>query len=243
MIKSLEELDKIFKRFYGKGDVKLDLDDINTTNDFLRFLKEEDRLRHIIETWNSENETLEDIIDVLRSRGFSWKLRSIRRLLLDEYKDLILPLVKFSEVLESRFSIVKSRIKPIIAGEMFMCIEDVVSPSNITLYQKGKVYISDIDECITGEDNNPANSWQTDQPEFYEHFKCCLETTTPRKLVEIKQGDKFKCIRNYNITLSLIAGNIYVSRHNDSLFNGENVEVNFKENTLLSEFEKYFVKI
>ena len=93
MIKSKEEFDRIANLFGKDGKIW-----VNQEKEFLRYLKEGDRLKKIIEIWNEEEEKISDSVE---ARGFSWKLRSARRLFLKEYPDLSLPEIKFSDTLKN----------------------------------------------------------------------------------------------------------------------------------------------
>lgn len=245
MIKSKEEYGKVVRQF--EKDRKTDKE-----HEFLEYLKE-GRLEKLITIWNSEKDNLIEPLDLAEARGFAWKLRSTRRLVLGEFKDLTedsIPMVESSDILNKRSDHLKELIK-IKRGDIFLCVEDVISEgdNSTILYKKDKVYISDIDGCITSEEGKTDEEWDLPMyySEFLTHFKRCENPgLKPHKLVEIKSGEKFKCIKDYrdeitNKTL-FISGNIYKSKHSGELYDGEKWNIEF-DGMLLSKFQEHFVKI
>ena len=245
MIKSKEEYGKVVRQF--EKDRKTDKE-----HEFLEYLKE-GRLEKLITIWNSEKDSLIEPLDLAEARGFAWKLRSMRRLVLSEFKDLTedsIPTVESSDILNKRADHLKELIK-IKRGDTFKCVEDVISEdgSNTVLYKKDKVYISDIDGCITSEEENTQEEWDSpiDYPDFLTHFKRCENPgLKPHELVKIKSGEKFKCIKDYHDEIDnevmFTSGNIYESRNSGDLYDGEKWNVGF-DGMLLSKFQEHFIKI
>lgn len=237
MIKSKEEYKRIVYQF--EKNKKTDKE-----REFLEYLKD-GKLKKIITIWNSEKDFLE--LSDLAAREFAWKLKSTRRLILSEFKDMTeesIPLVERSDLLNKRADQIRR-------GDTFKCIKDFISEdgSNTILYKKDKIYISDVDGCITSEDENTLEEWDLpiDYPDFITHFKRCENPgLKPHKLVKIKQGDKFKCIKNYQDDPTdesvFISGNIYESKCNGSLYDGKKWDVCL-DSMMLSKFQEYFVKL
>lgn len=236
MIKSVEEFNKVVNLFGSDGKINSD----NLT-ELLRYLKEGDRLTKLIKGWNSEQEKLTETLDILEARGFSLKLRSVRRLYLNEFKDDIIPDIETEIIENKRTELINNSLK-IKRGDTFRCIKDVISEDGSTRYKKGKIYISDIDGRITNEEGDTWESWLTYRPEFPLYFEVCKNPgLEPNELIEIKEGDKFKCIKDYNEGgIEFFKDNIYES---GSKNNDEDCYIDFLDRILLSKFQEYFVKI
>ena len=244
MIKSLEEYEKIVHQFEKERKTEKE-------HEFLEYLKD-GRLEKLITIWNSEKDDLIDPLDIAKAREFAWKLKSTRRLILSEFEDLTedsIQNVESSDILNKRADHLKELIK-IRRGDTFMCIKDVISEdgSNTVLYKKDKVYISDIDGCITSEEENTLEEWDLPMyyPDFLTHFKTCESDLKPRELAKIKSGEKFRCIKDYRDDIDnevmFTSGKIYKSKHSGCLYDGENWDVSF-DCMLLSKFQEHFVKI
>ena len=236
MIKSVEEFNKVVNLFGSDGKINSD----NLT-ELLRYLKEGDRLTKLIKGWNSEQEKLTETLDILEARGFSLKLRSVRRLYLNEFKDDIIPDIETEIIENKRTELINNSLK-IKRGDTFRCIKDVISEDGSTRYKKGKIYISDIDGRITNEEGDTWESWLTYRPEFPLYFEVCKNPgLEPNELIDIKEGDKFKCIKDYNEGgIEFFKDNIYES---GSKNNDEDCYIDFLDRILLSKFQEYFVKI
>ena len=236
MIKSVEEFNEIANLFGSDGKINSD----NLT-EFLRYIKKNDRLTKLIKDWNSEQEKLTETLDILEARGFSLKLRSVRRLYLNEFKDDIIPDIETEIIEKKRTELINNSLK-IKRGDTFRCIKDVTSEDGSTRYKKGKVYISDIDGCITNEKEDTWESWFTYRPEFSLHFEVCENPgIKPNELIEIKEGDRFKCIKDYNEgEIEFFKDNIYES---GSKNNNDDCYIDFLDRILLSKFQEHFIKI
>lgn len=236
MIKSVEEFNKIANLFGSEGKINSD----NLTK-FLKYIKEGGRLIKLIKDWNSEQERLTETLDILEARGFSLKLRSVRRLYLNEFKDDIIPDIETEIIEKKRTELINNSLK-IKRGDTFRCIKDVISEDSSTRYKKGKIYISDIDGCITNEKGDTWESWFTYRPEFSLHFEVCENPgLEPNELIEMKEGDRFKCIKDYNEGgIEFFKNSIYESGSKD---NDEDCYIDFLDRILLSKFQEHFIKI
>ncbi len=236
MIKSINKFNEIVNLFGSDG--KLNSDNLT---EFLRYIKENNRLTKLIKDWNSEQEKLTETLDILDARGFSLKLRSVRRLYLNEFKNDIIPDIETKIIENKRTELINNSLK-IKRGDTFRCIKDVISEDGSTRYKKGKIYISDIDGRITNEEGDTWESWFTYRPEFPLHFEVCENPgLEPNELIEIKEGDRFKCIKDYNEgEIEFFKDNIYES---GSKNNDEDCCIDFLDRILLSKFQEHFIKI
>lgn len=242
MIKSIEEFNKIIEENNFGSDGKIDQ---SKATKFLFYLKEGDRLEKLIKSWNSEQNKLKDGPEILEARTFSYKLRSVRRLYLNEFKE-----IKEDDISKVDTEIIKKKITELIdnslkikRGDTFRCIKDVLSRNNTLRYKKGKVYISDIDGCITNERGETKEYWPTYQLEFSLHFEVCKNSNLkPNELIEIKAGDKFRCVKDYKkYGIKFSKNNIYECRppiKKDGYW-----EIRLLNGILLSEFQEHFIKI
>ena len=99
MIKSKEEFFKIIeeKQFGENGKIL-----INNIDEFFQYLKENDRLIKIIETWENEQNEINEPEDLVTARMFYWKLKSCRRIYLTYFPESNIPEVKMFESLENK---------------------------------------------------------------------------------------------------------------------------------------------
>ena len=128
MIKNEEKFNKIVNLFGSDGKINSD----NLT-EFLRYIKKNDRLTKLIKDWNSEQEKLTETLDILEARGFSLKLRSVRRLYLNEFKDDIIPEVETGIIEKKRTELINNSLK-IKRGDTFRCIKDIISEHDSNPY-------------------------------------------------------------------------------------------------------------
>ena len=57
-------------------------------------------------------------------------------------------------------------------GDKFRCIKTLIYANSYLWYQKGKIYTSDLDGCITDEDGDIVHEWSSrrDEEEIEEYF-------------------------------------------------------------------------
>lgn len=235
MIKSKEEFNKIVKSVKKYSGV----------DGYLKYFDDES-LGRVIRIWNSEKDNITNPDDLRVVGEFCFMLKSLRRLLLNGRDEDFIPMVEWSELLNRRIERLKEFAITIKRGDTFRCKKDVIINGDV-IYRGGKVYVSDIDHCITDEEGDACDEWDTFSLEFSDHFEVCTDSDIkPNKLVELRAGDQFRCIKNYyDKTLDIIiffSGNIYESIHDGYLFDGTNMDIGFS-NMILPKFSEYFIKV
>lgn len=61
-------------------------------------------------------------------------------------------------------------VKPTIhKGDKFLCRKDYLTENNIVAYMKGRVYLSELDDCITSE-NGSVRQQMNEKTNFYQFF-------------------------------------------------------------------------
>ena len=52
-------------------------------------------------------------------------------------------------------------------GHRFLCLKDVVFGSSDIMYKAGKVYMSEVEGCITNEEGNRMHEWIENDYDIY----------------------------------------------------------------------------
>lgn len=124
-------------------------------------------------------------------------------------------------------------------GDKFKCIKTLIYGNSDLWYQKGKIYWSDMDGCITDEEGDIDHEWIDEIEKYFIPYIS--------KDMDVKVGRRYRCIREVRMNdnpeeIKYVVGKIYKSEVEGCITDEKGVKLHYW-NTKDGLFEKTFTLV